>query len=274
MQTNPADGAEVVRMPAGAFRMGSEAGEIDAAWRQFGWAEEKKKQTAAELPAHRVELSAFLLYRHEVTVAQYRRFIQATGREMPDPPEWGWEDRHPVVNVSWDDASAYCAWAGARLPTEAGWEAAARGEDTGLDGRPHRQFVWGDAPPAGQGGFGNLADEPLKVKLPDREVFPGYRDGFLFTAPVGSFPANSRGLYDMAGNVFEWCADWFDSSYYTRSPTRDPRGPEQGDFRSLRGGSWLSNPYGLRVAYRYYELPGYRSYYVGFRPVLVRAPGE
>lgn len=271
-KTNPIDGAALCRLPAGVFLMGSADGEAEAAWKQFGWDPAKQKQSAPESPAHRVELDGAWVYRDEVTVAQFRKFAQATGREMPDPPEWGWDDRHPVVNVSWDDATAYCAWAGARLPTEAEWEGAARGSDTGLDGHPHRQFVWGDAAPTGQGGFGNLPDEPLKTKFPEREVFPGYTDGFLFTAPVGSFPANSLGLRDLAGNVFEWCADWYAADYYRRSPAKNPPGPERGDFRVLRGGSWLSNPYGLRVAYRYYELPGYRSYYVGFRPVLERSP--
>jgi formylglycine-generating enzyme len=267
-ETNTVDGAGLVRVPAGAFVMGSEPEEIDRAWGRFGWAEEKKRQAAAESPSHRVEMAGFRMYRHEVTVAQYRRFAQAAGRPMPDPPEWGWEDTHPVVNVSWDDAAAYCAWAGARLPTEAEWEYAARGEDTGIGGRPRRLFLWGDAAPGGQGGCGNLPDEALKGKLPDREVFPGYSDGFVFTAPVGSFPPNTRGLHDMAGNAFEWCADWYSADYYRRAPAKGPRGPDSGDFRVLRGGSWLSHPYGLRVAYRYYELPGYRSYYVGFRPVM------
>jgi formylglycine-generating enzyme required for sulfatase activity len=252
--------------------MGSEPDEIDAAWRRFGWAEDQKRQAQAETPVHRVELGEFWMHRDEVTVAQYRRFAEANGRPMPDPPEWGWDDRHPIVNVDWHDAAAYCAWAGGRLPTEAEWERAARGEATGVDGRPRRLFVWGDAAPEGQGGFGSLPDAALKQRFADREIFPDYRDGFVFTAPIGSFPANGLGLNDMAGNVFEWCADWFARDYYRESPAKSPAGPAQGFFRVLRGGSWLSNPYGLRVAYRYYELPGYRSYYVGFRPVMDRKP--
>ena len=265
---NPADGAELARIPPGAFRMGSEAREVEAVWKRFAWPDAKRMQTAREHPVHRVMVRAFRMYRHEVTVAQYRKFAAAAGREMPDMPPWGWEEDHPVVNVSWDDAMAYCAWAGGRLPTEAEWEYAARGADTGLDSRPHRLFVWGDAAPAVQGRCGNLADEPLKAKFPDREVFTGYVDGFLYTAPVGSFPPNAHGLHDMAGNVFEWCADWYAADYYARSPEENPPGPERGDFRVLRGGSWLSDPYGVRVAYRYYDLPGYRSYYVGFRAVV------
>ena len=271
-EANRVDGAVVVRVPAGAFLMGSEPAEIEAAWRRFGWPEAAKRQADAETPAHRVELGEFRIYRDEVTVAQYRRFAEATGRPMPDRPEWGWEDRHPVVNVSWDDAAAYCAWAGGRLPTEAEWERAARADATGVDGKPRRLFVWGDAAPAGQGGCGNLPDAALHARFPDREIFPEYQDGFTFTAPAGSFPANSLGLHDMAGNVFEWCADWFARDYYPASPAKNPTGPARGHFRVLRGGSWLSNPYGLRVAYRYYELPGYRSYYVGFRVVLDGKP--
>lgn len=270
--THPTDGAVLVRVPAGGFRMGSEPEEINAAWRRFGWPEEKKSQADAEKPAHRVELAEFWIYRDEVTVGQYRRFAEATGRPMPDPPEWGWIDRHPIVNVSWDEASAYCAWAGGRLPTEAEWERSARGAATGVDGHPRHLFAWGDASPAGQGGFGSLPDAALRGRFADREIFPDYEDGHIFTAPVGSFRANGLGLHDMAGNVFEWCADWFSRDYYRASPTTNPTGAAQGYFRVLRGGSWLSNPYGLRVAYRYYELPGYRSYYVGFRPVLDRKP--
>lgn len=271
--THPLDGARLVRIPAGAFRMGSEPEEIDTAWRRFNWPEEKKAQAAAEQPTHRVELNEFWIYRDEVTVEQYRRFTQATGRMMPDPPEWGWLDRHPIVNVNWEEASAYCAWVGGRLPTEAEWERSARGDATGLDGRPRHLFTWGDAAPQGQGGFGSLPDTALRDRLPDREAFPDYHDGHIFTAPVATFRPNSLGLHDMAGNVFEWCADWFARDYYRTSPEKNPTGAPQGYFRALRGGSWLSNPYGLRVAYRYYEFPGYRSYYVGFRPVLDRKPG-
>jgi formylglycine-generating enzyme required for sulfatase activity len=252
--------------------MGSRPEEIDAAWKRFGWADDRKRQAVPEQPVHRVELSGFWMYRHEVTVARFRKFAAATGREMPDPPPWGWEESHPIVNVHWDDAAAYCAWAGARLPTEAEWEFAARGADTGRNGKPGRLFVWGDADPQGQSGLGNLPDAALREKMPDRETFTGYSDGFAYTAPVGSFAPNARGIHDLAGNVFEWCADWYGASYYRSSPAKDPTGPEQGDFRVLRGGSWLSNPYGLRIAYRYYDLPGYRSYYVGFRAVVVGDP--
>lgn len=272
VRRHPPDGSTLAWIPPGAFRMGAEPAEVDAVWKEFGWPEPQRRQARRESPAHRVELDGFWLAREEVTVAQFRRFAAASGREMPDPPEWGWEETHPVVNVSWDDAMAYCAWAAGRLPSEAEWERAARGPDTGLGDRPARRFVWGDVAPAGAGPCGNLADEPLQVRFPDREVFPGYRDGFLFTAPVGSFPATGHGLKDMAGNVFEWCADWYEEGYYRRSPNRNPRGPTEGLYRVLRGGSWLSNPYGVRVSYRYYDLPAYRSYYVGFRIAVDAQP--
>lgn len=264
---DPPIGAGWVPIPVGSFEMGATASELDAAWKRFDWPPEARRRAVNEEPLHTVSLRAFQMTRHEVSVADFRRYCKAVGREMPDPPEWGWEDSHPVVNVSWDDAQAFCAWAGGRLPTEAEWEYAARGDAGGAGSKPHRLFVWGDVDPAGGAGFGNLPDESLKQVRPDRKIFEGYRDGFAFTAPCGSFSSNSRGLHDLAGNAFEWCADWYGVSYYSSSPAADPAGPERGDYRVLRGGSWLSDPYGLRVSYRYYELPGYRSYYVGFRVV-------
>jgi len=191
------DGGTYVWVPAGEFMMGSEHGQEDAT------------------PVHRVRITrGFWLGKCEVTNAQYRRSCGATGREFPEDSSQG--DDHPVVCVSWDDAWAYCAHHGLRLPTEAEWEYAARGSEG-------RVYPWGDEWDDG------------KCCSSD-SVGPQGR-----TQPVGSFPAGASwcGAQDLAGNVFEWCWDWYGTGYYGDSPVADPRGPTAGDYRVLRGGAWL-----------------------------------
>lgn len=180
-----------------------------------------------ERPMRELELSAFYIDRNPVTVAQFQKFIDATEHEVPDefarhnPPQ---KADHPVVFVTWDEASAYASWAGKRLPTEAEWEKAARGTDG-------RQYPWGNEPPT-----------------ESRAVFGG-KSG---TEPVSGRPegASPFGAQDMAGNAFEWVADWYSRSYYADCSEVDPAGPETGKKRILRGGSFVHQPFALRCATR------------------------
>jgi formylglycine-generating enzyme required for sulfatase activity len=234
MLVNPIDGAEMVAVPAGEFPMGSEKGQED------------------EKPVHTVRLKAFRIYKTEVTNAQYAGFLAATGHR--EPLFWKEErfngPKQPVVGVDWHDAAAYCRWAKVRLPTEAEWEYAARGSDG-------REFPW---PDTGRGGRrGGATEERAVIDLPFNSGKP---------AEVGSKPAGASpfGVLDMAGNVWEWCADWYDRGYYARSPGENPTGPEEGTQRVLRGGSW-GYPSNVRAAYRFPERPTFRAAYVGFRAV-------
>ena len=232
------DGAPMALIPAGEFQMGDHFNEGDN----------------DERPVHTVYLGAFYMDIYEVTNAQYQKFMSATGHAAP----FFWSDsrfnapQQPVVAVSWYDAVAYAEWAGKRLPTEAEWEKAARG---GLIGKP---YPWGDEAPVAGGVYRANYD-------PGNDA----ADGYAYTAPVGSFPPNGYGLYDMAGNVWEWCADWYDENYYTNSPHSNPLGPNSGNFGVvLRGGSWGgTTAFYLRVANRGYHHPTYPNYYVGFRCV-------
>jgi eukaryotic-like serine/threonine-protein kinase len=200
----------MVFVPAGEFLMGQDAGASDA----------------DESPQHKVWLGDFWLDRTEVTNAQFKAFCDATSRVYPNSPYWeeGYflaKPDYPVVNITYEQARAYCAWASKRLPTEAEWEKAARGTDG-------RIYPWGN------------------VWEPDRCNFWGDDAGpdtFRRPAPVGSFPkgASPYGALDMVGNVWEWCYDWFDDKYYARSPARDPRGPDKPTpWRAARGGCFSS----------------------------------
>jgi len=195
-----------------------------------------------ERPVHRVELDEFYMDSREVTNSQYGVFMEQTGHRKPRY----WNDtkynqvNQPVVGVDWNDAVAYAKWAGKRLPTEAEWEYAARG---GLVGKRY---------PGGDEISHDDANYNWKVGK---------------ATVVGSYPANGYGLYDMAGNVWEWCQDWYDKDYYSNSSTKNPLGPGTGSKRVLRGGSWLSDAGNLRVAYRLNPPPSTGYSYVGFRCV-------
>ena len=231
------DGKEMVLIPAGSFEMGD----------HFSEGEED------ELPVHTVALDAFYMDTHEVTVGQFKQFVNQTGYDYDhmwdDVAKYSPGDDYPMIYVNWNDATAYAEWAGKRLPTEAEWEYAARG---GLVGQ---RYVWGD-------------DEKLARDYANYEWVEG-KDKWELCSPVGSFKPNGYGLYDMAGNVLEWCADRYDGNYYTNSPANNPQGREDSiyKYRVLRGGSWLALTNSLRVAYRPIDNPNSRYIYYGFRCV-------
>jgi formylglycine-generating enzyme required for sulfatase activity len=195
-----------------------------------------------EKPRHRVHLDGFHIDKYEVTNALYQRFMSATGHQAPAY----WSDstwngaQQPVVGVSWHDADAYCRWAGKRLPAEAQWEKAARGTDG-------RKYPWGEHWDASRANSG-------ESKLGK-------------TTAVGSYPrgASSYGAFDMAGNAWEWVADWYDGDYYKRSPERNPPGAESGSLKVLRGGSWYGSALNLRSSDRSYDTPDNRDFNLGFR---------
>lgn len=257
------DGIVMSYVPEGSFKMGSDEPDI----------------VLSAGPVHRVTTDAFYMDRYEITNRQYADFLNAAKpSEGPDGsrPKWvvlrsdleetgkenwwpteiimvngvyrafeGYETL-PAITVSWDGARVYCEWAAERLPTEAEWEKAARG---GLEGKV---YEWGNEIPTG----GVIFDRSWKD---NQRPAP--------TEPVGNYHPNGYGLYDMAGNVWEWCSDWYDQNYYKTSPSDNPKGPDSGNFKVLRGGSWYNNAYVLRVALRNSSTPTNQNDAVGFRCV-------
>jgi formylglycine-generating enzyme required for sulfatase activity len=232
---NKKDNAEAVYVPEGEFTMGNDRGDAD------------------ERPMRKVTLDAFWIYKREVTVGQFRQYSKATGKPLP-PQGTGINDTFPVVNVSWEEALAYAAWAGGRLPTEAEWEKAARGTDGW-------RFPWGNE---------------LDVKKCNSKDLGRKR-----TMPVGSFPAGASpyGALDMEGNVYEWCQDWYYVSAYYNSPKINPKGPATapdaaknyniGPSRVIRGGSYESEAVKSYAANRKPASPGERAADRGFRIVYL-----
>lgn len=252
----------MVDIPGGAFLMGSDHGE------------------PAEQPVHRVVLSPFSIDRFETTNAEFAEFVSATGYVTGSERSgvgWDWDgkwreikgatwrhphgpvssiqglERHPVVQVSWNDAQAYCRWHGKRLPTETEWERAARGSGD-------RTYPWGNEPPRDgtryRASYGS--DECCR---------PDAGDGYFFTARVGSFPLGRSpfGVEDLAGNVWEWVEDWFDPEFYRQSPSANPVNNTIGEFKVIRGGGWGNNPFGLRSTLRHANPSGVGLSMVGFR---------
>lgn len=300
-------GMQMVLIPAGEFLMGSDASKAELSRHFPGYESKRLRDLADEAPAHRVRLTRpFYMARHEVTVGQFRRFLDASGHVPEsiadgtggygynpryDPattrrgdafegrdPRYSWRnpgfpqaDDHPVVNVTWNDAQALAAWLSRveqrryRLPTEAEWEYACRAGT-----RSH--FHSGDDP-ASLAAVANVFDADAAVNWPAWKGFAlSSRDGFPFTAPVGSFAPNAFGLHDMHGNVWEWTADWHDESYYARSPRDDPQGPADGSVKVRRGGSWHTWPLYARCGYRNWNAPDTRYTLVGIRLVMEATP--
>jgi formylglycine-generating enzyme required for sulfatase activity len=259
----PAASPDLARIPAGEFLMGAPDADED------------------ERPVHRLYISEFHIGRFPVSNDEYARFIRSTGyappgvRELPlitaggrdemfrelaaayawdgpDPPAG--HRNHPVVLIKYEDAVAYCRWLSeaigrvVRLPTEAEWEKAARGGEEGL------RYPWGDDLDLSRANY--LTDASAKRQRGTR--------------PAGTYSANGYGLYDMAGNVWEWVADWYGRDYYAASDPRDPTGPRSGSMRIVRGGSWVnSDATMLRCAYRHKVPPDTYAYSIGFRIVCL-----
>jgi formylglycine-generating enzyme required for sulfatase activity len=220
----------MVSIPAGEFMMGSEDGDAD------------------ERPAHKVTVDGFSIDVYEVTVGEYGDFLRSGGGHVP--PDWNKMNhmkyhKRPVMGVDWADAAAYCKSVGKRLPTEAEWEKAARGTDG-------RVYPWGNDPPTSlHGNYGKYGTNDLEALL-----------------PVGSLEKGKSpyGVYDMAGNVWEWVSDWYDTDYYKNSPQQNPEGLPTGGFKVIRGGAWNSSAKNLRSSDRYWDPPSFRSLYLpGFR---------
>jgi len=223
---------EWVNIPAGTFTMGSPTNEKGR----------EKNETQ-----HQVTLSAFKMSKYEVTFEQYDAFCAATGRSKPSDESWG-RGKRPVINVSWHDAKAFADWMDCRLPTEAEWEYAARaGTDT--------PFNTGSCLSTAQANYDGNNPYSACRKGEDR----------LKTIAVGSFTPNTWGLYDMHGNVREWCNDW--QAAYSSGAQTNPKGPSSGSNRIFRGGGWVSGAGNCRSAYRNYDSPDFRNFGLGFRLV-------
>jgi formylglycine-generating enzyme required for sulfatase activity len=294
-RVNVRDGATAVWVPPGAFVMGSERDAVLSLWEQCSWDPRWFEQRVGgdgfvgELYPHEVELAGFWMYQQPVTVGQYYRFMEETGMEAPvDPlvhgtrdsawcngvPVAGTEDL-PVSSLSWHDAVAYCEWSGTRLPTEAEWEYAARGPTSTV-------FPWGDE---WQSGVCRCAEELAGRRFADND---DWREWYVGAGrqPNGAYPTPSWrskhvaqiegptaalaypgdrswcGVIALAGQVREWCSDWYDPDYYPCSPRQDPHGPEdqpESGQRVLRGGAWLSPAYTSRGAQRLFYPPNRRD---------------
>ena len=239
---------EMVKIPAGTFLMGSDK-KVD------------RNAYQPEFPQRRVYLDAYEIDKYEVTTVQFLKFVLATDRKPLI--DWQYEGgnfqetmaNHPVMHVSWFDADAYCRWAGKRLPTSAEWEKAARGEDG-------RIYPWGNEPAGlsranfGRTGLsGPVRDRPERLLLyPPIISVDKYDNG-----------VSPYGVFQLAGNVAEWTADWYDPHYYKTAPDRNPKGPEKGTQRAFRGGGWIDSTPSVRPAQRNGTDPNTKMNWLGFR---------
>lgn len=261
-RTRPVDGMVMVYVPGGEFVMGSDEDEVDYAL-QLCLAYDTNcslRYFSIEQPQHTVQLSNFWLDRTEVTNDQYQRCLDAEvcgELSCQDTDELRDSDL-PAVCVSWNQAETYCAWSGARLPTEAEWEYSARGTDG-------RRYPWGDEI---DGHLLNYCDANCELNKRDDEV----DDGYARTSPVGSYPdgASWVGALDLAGNVWEWTADWYGP--YSSEQQVNPLGPDSGGRRVARGGSWHTSADHVRSALRTYSEPDRSLNHVGFRCAASEPP--
>jgi eukaryotic-like serine/threonine-protein kinase len=268
------DGMRMVYVPAGEFYMGYQ--EYTASDPRYD----------LQFPKHIVALDSYWMDKTEVTNAMFSKFVDATGYVTEAEKRgnghvalpkvyWkrvdgaSWENplgpdsnikklkKHPVVQVSWNDANAYCQWAGRRLPTEAEWEKAARGLDL-------RIYPWGNTEWTGE--LANLPDKNFAQYIDFAAVKSEVDDGYTYTAPVGSYPkgASPYGVLDMAGNVWEWVYDWIGKEYISDAPAENPSGPSSGVMRVIRGMSWDID-YGESAIYRQNNWPDQSSASLGFR---------
>lgn len=241
IQTNPKDNAEMVYVPAGEFEMGSASG------------------YSHERPVHTVYLDAYWIYKYEVSNQQFAAFLNDQGNQMEGGAAWlEWDDvdvrvheidgvwqpddnfdNHPIIEMTWYGAAAYCEWAEGRLPTEAEWEKAARGTDG-------RTYPWGEGASSSLANYGPSVGE---------------------TVPIGSYPegVSPYGALDMSGNVWEYVSDWFDADYYRISPYENPTGPEDGSDKVFRGGSWDLEAFRARTPERTWADPLRTFLSVGIR---------
>jgi len=295
-QTENSIGMQLRHVPAGEFQMGNAEAVADLL-RDFPTYKVESKTEYLfedEAPRHRVRITkSFYFGRTEVTVGQFRRFVDESGYKTEPERDgkggWGYNpdtgkcegrdvryswrnpgfaqtDAHPVVNVTWNDCNAFCEWLGRkenrtyRLPTEAEWEYACRAGTTS-------RYATGQDPaelirqanvidPKTQGEFGHVQEISMR---PDDK----------FTLPVAGFAPNAWGLCDMHGNVWEWCSDWYGRDYYAKSPTDDPPGADSGIRRVRRGGAWNSFPLYARASFRNWNKPDTRCVNLGFRVVLM-----
>jgi formylglycine-generating enzyme required for sulfatase activity len=247
-------GPDMVFVKGGTFTMGS-------------------MENSDEKPEHKVSVSDFKISKYEITNEQFCEFLNERGNQTEGDVAWldiededclikksgvkfvpkSGKNKHPVIEVTWYGARAYCKWAGGRLPTEAEWEYAARG------GKGETGYKY-----AGSDNISVVAWY-TKNAYDKGEDSPDYG-----THQVGTKKANELGIYDMSGNVWEWCSDWYDSDYYSISPKQNPQGSKKGSYRVYRGGSWYNSASSCRVAIRSNRSPAYSNFNIGFR--LVFAP--
>ncbi len=294
--TKPAEitnriGLALVLVPAGEFLMGGQetASELVQAFAAY---RRKAEYFADEYPQHRVRITRpFYLGKYEVTVGQFTRFVQDSGYRTEAEtdgqggwgfnaelhkcegrrPQFNWRtpgfpqtDQHPVLDVTWNDALAFCRWLSQteghtyRLPTEAEWEYACRaGTKTRYNFGNNPDDLFQQA---------NTLEARGRTEFPHvQDVMPAAGEKLTFTMPVGRFAPNAFGLHDMHGNVWEWCADWHADDYYARSPVDDPAGPDSGDVRVRRGGGWNSFPLWARASFRNWNTEKSRCVNLGFR---------